>query len=64
MANLLHGSNGLKLTWRRGNTKSPKNGDDIDCLHLILKNKSGDIIATATLKAHQIAKFCIENNKC
>ena len=63
MANLLHASNGLKLTWKRGNTKSPKNGDDIDCLHLILKNRNGDIIAKATLNANQIAAFCLNNNK-
>lgn len=63
MANLLYASSGLKLTWRKGNTTS-KNGDKVDCLHLTLINKNDDIIAKATLNANQLAKFCIENNKC
>ena len=64
MANLLNASNGLKLSWRKGNTISQKNGDKIDCLHLTLKNKNDDIIAKAMLNANQLAKFGIENNKC
>ena len=63
MANLLYASNGLKITWRRGTTKST-NGDLVDCLHLILSDKDTDAVyAKAVLNANQLASFCLENNK-
>lgn len=62
MANLLHASNGLNLTWRRGTAKA-YNGDTVDCLHLTLSDSNGTIQAKAILNANQIARFCLENNK-
>lgn len=62
MANFLQGSNGFKLTWRKGSTIS-KNGDNVDCLHLILKDENSNVLAKATLNANQIISFCLNNNK-